>query len=282
MIAYHTHTSPDYRRRLRASTLGNSPFFNLSPPLTMPDLTTAEWCWAAVAAAGIGFSKSGFAGIGLFHIVIFAWLFGPRVSTGILLPLLIVGDVAAVAAFRRHARWDYVWRILPPAIVGVVGGWLLMGRMTDAQLKPTLGVIVLGLALLQLGRMYRPNLFADVQHASWFAVTLGLVAGFTTMLANGAGPIVALYLLAVSLPKYEFVGTSAWFFLIINVLKVPFSTSLGLIHPHTLAINALLAPAVVLGLLLGRRLVHHVPQKLFDSLLLIFAAAAALRMLGAF
>ncbi|MGC3967369.1 MAG: sulfite exporter TauE/SafE family protein [Pirellulales bacterium] len=248
----------------------------------MPDLSTSQWCWAAVAAMGIGFSKSGFAGIGLFHIIVFAWLFGPMKSTGLLLPLLVVGDVSAVAAFRQHARWDYVRKILPPAMIGVVAGWLLMQHLTDATLKPILGVIVLGLALLQLGRMWRPDAFAHVPHARWFAISLGLTAGVATMLANAAGPIVALYLLAVSLPKYEFVGTSAWFFLIINVFKLPFSTGLGLIGPETLSVNVLLAPCVVVGLLVGRRLVKIVPQKLFDSLLLIFVATAALRMLGAF
>lgn len=248
----------------------------------MPDLTASQWCWAAVAAAGIGFSKSGFAGVGLFHIVVFAWLFGPMRSTGMLLPLLVVGDISAVAAFRQHARWDYVRKILPPAMIGVVAGWRVMDHLDDAKLRPILGAVVLVLALLQSLRMWRPDAFAHVPHARWFAVSLGLVTGFTTMLVNGAGPIVALYLLAVSLPKYEFVGTSAWFFLIINVFKLPFSTSLGLIDPHTLAINALLAPCVVVGLLVGRRLVRVVPQKLFDSLLLVFAAAAALRMLGVF
>lgn len=248
----------------------------------MPDLSTSQWCWAAVAAMGIGFSKSGFAGVGLFHIVIFAWLFGPMKSTGLLLPLLVVGDVSAVAAFRQHARWDYVLKILPPAMVGVVIGWQLMEHLNDVTLKPVLGLIVLGLALLQLGRMWRPDAFAHVPHAHWFALALGLTAGIATMLANAAGPIVAIYLLAVSLPKYEFVGTAAWFFLIINVFKLPFSTGLGLIDEHTLALNLILAPCVVVGLLVGRRLVKIVPQKLFDSLLLLFAAVAALRMLGAF
>ena len=254
----------------------------LSATTSMPELSADQWCWAAVAAAGIGFSKSGFAGVGLFHILIFAGLFGARTSTGILLPLLIVGDVSAVLAFRQHARWYYVRLILPPAVAGIVVGWLLMFRLDDASLKPAIGAIVLGLAVLQFVRMWRPDLIADVPHARWFAVSLGLLAGFTTMLANGAGPIVALYLLAVGLPKYEFVGTAAWFFLIVNVLKMPFSTSLGLVHPHTLALNAVLAPAVVVGLLVGRKLVKQVNQRLFDSLLLAFAATAALRILGVF
>jgi hypothetical protein len=111
---------------------------------------------------------------------------------------------------------------------------------------------------------------------------MGLLAGGTTMLINGAGPIMALYFLAIALPKLELVGTSAWFFLIVNVLKVPFSATLGLIHPETLRLNALLVPAIAAGLFAGRWLVRRIPQRLFDGLLLAFAAIAALRLIGLF
>jgi len=102
------------------------------------------------------------------------------------------------------------------------------------------------------------------------------------MLANAAGPIMALYFLAVALPKLEFVGTSAWFFFILNVFKVPFSAGLGLIHKDTLLLNAVLVPVIVIGLFAGRWLIRRVSQRLFDGLLLAFAALAALRLLGIF
>ena len=248
----------------------------------MPDLSAGQWALAAVAALGIGVSKSGFAGVGLFHVVVFAYLFGPRESTGIILPMLIVGDIGALVAFRQHARWDYVRRMLPPTMVGILGGWLLMGRLDEAAFRPLIGAIILLLAALQIARMWRPQWFSQVPHAPWFIWSIGLLAGVTTMVANAAGPIMAIYLLAVSLPKYEFVGTSAWFFLIVNLFKVPFSFSLGLISEHTLSLNVLLVPMIVLGLIVGRWLVHRVPQRLFDSLLLIFAAAAAMRLIGVF
>jgi hypothetical protein len=248
----------------------------------MPELTTPQWLLAVVAAVGIGFSKSGFAGVGLFHVIVFAWLLGPRESTGALLPMLIVGDVCAVLFFRQHARVDHVRRILPPALVGVVIGWAMMHRLDDRAFHAVIGGVVLLLALLQLARMYRPEWFAEIPHARWFAYGLGFLAGITTMLANAAGPIVALYLLAVSLPKYEFLGTGAWFFLIINVIKVPFSASLGLIGGESLAFDALLSPAILVGILSGRWLVHRISQRLFDTLILVFAGVAALRLLGAF
>ncbi len=246
------------------------------------ELTAAQWSLAALAAAGIGVSKSGFAGLGMFHIIVFAQLFGARASTGIILPMLVVGDVSAVAAFRRHARWEHIGRVLPPTVVGIVVGWLVMHRIDEQAFRPLIGGVVLGLTVLQVLRLARPGWFADVPHTRWFAVALGFTAGMTTMLVNGAGPIVALYLLAVGLPKYEFVGTGAWFFLIVNVLKLPLSAEQNLITWETLQLNGLLAPCVVAGLLGGRMLVRHVPQRLFDFLLLAFTAAASLRMLGAF
>jgi uncharacterized membrane protein YfcA len=147
--------------------------------------------------------------------------------------------------------------------------------------KPTIGWIILGLALLQLARLQRPQWFAGVPHNPWFAWGMGLLAGVTTMLANAAGPIFALYALAVSLPKFEIVGTSAWFFFIVNALKIPFSVALGLIHTQTLLLNVVLSPVIVAGVFGGRWVVHHVPQRVFDAFLLAFAAIAALRLIGA-
>jgi uncharacterized membrane protein YfcA len=94
--------------------------------------------------------------------------------------------------------------------------------------------------------------------------------------------VFAIYCVAVALPKMEFVGTSAWFFLIVNAFKVPFSVALGLIHGGTLLLNAVLSPFIVAGVFAGRWLTGRIPQRLFDGLLLAFAAVAALRLIGIF
>jgi uncharacterized membrane protein YfcA len=248
----------------------------------MPELSTAQWLLSILAAFGIGVAKSGFAGVSLLHVLVFAMLFGARDSTGVVLPMLIVGDICAVTAFHQHARRDFIRKMLPPACLGVIPGWLLMHRLNEAVFKPLIGWIILGLAVLQIARTLRPNWFSHIPHAMWFAWTMGMMAGVTTMLANAAGPVMALYFLAIALPKLEFVGTSAWFFLSINLFKVPFSAGLGLIHAGTLLFNAVLIPAIVLGLVAGRWLVTRIPQKLFDALLLFFVGIAALRMIGVF
>jgi uncharacterized membrane protein YfcA len=245
----------------------------------MPDLTPFQWALAILAAASMGISKGGLAGLGLLHVTIFAFLFGARDSTGIVLPMLLVGDVCAVSVLHQHARWDYIRRMLPPACIGIVIGTWLMGRIDDALFRPITGWIILGLAILQLSRMLRPGWFVGVPHNMSFAWGMGLLAGVTTMLANAAGPIFALYALAVALPKFEIVGTSAWFFFIINAFKVPFSYGLGLIHGQTLLLNLVLSPVIVAGVFGGRWIIHRIPQRMFDLFLLAFAAVAALRLI---
>ena len=252
------------------------------PDFELPELTTAQWLLALLSAFGLGVAKSGFAGVGLFHVVVFAYLFGAKDSTGIVLPMLIFGDVCAVAAFRQHARWDYICSMSLPTALGVVIGWALMNSLSELAYKPVIGSIILGLAALQTARMWRPGWFEHVPHAMWFAWSLCLISGFSTMLANAAGGIIALYLVTVSLQKLELVGTTAWFFLLLNLFKVPFSAQLGLIGWDTLAINVVLTPMIVLGLLAGRWLIHRIPQRQFDSLVLLLSSVAALRLVGAF
>jgi len=194
--------------------------------------------------------------------------------------MLIAADVVAVRIFRQHAQWLYIRRMLPATLVGVLVGFLLMGRLDERLFSPLIGTIVLLLVVMQVLRMTRPGLFAEVPHAPAFAWTMGLLAGVTTMVANAAGPIFVLYALAVGLPKLELVGTGAWFFFIVNLSKVPLSAGLGLIGPQTLSLNLLLLPAVFTGIALGRWMTTRVPQRLFDGLLLAFAALAALRLIG--
>jgi len=244
-------------------------------------LTPANCALLAVAAAGIGVSKSGFAGISMLHVVIFAIVFGSKASTGVLLPMLIIGDLMAICFFGKKAQWSQFRKLLPPTVIGVIVGSLVMKDLDEAVFRPMVGVIILTLTIMQVFRIWRPNAFEHIPHHRMFAWTLGLLAGVTTMLANAAGPIVALYLLAVALPKMELVGTSAWFFLTINIIKMPFSYFvLDLISVESLAIDIAFAPAILVGMLAGRWLLKRMPQKAFDSFLLAFTGFMALRLVS--
>jgi uncharacterized membrane protein YfcA len=245
----------------------------------IPELGHLQWGLATFAAICAGLSKAGFAGMGLVAVIVFADIFGARDSTGVVLPLLIAADLGAVSIYRQHARWDYIRRTWPAAAVGVVIGALLLSRLNNASFRPILGTIILALTIAQLARMFRTTAPPALAPSRPLALTLGLLAGITTMMANAAGPLVALYFVAVGLPKFEVVGTLAWFFFLINLFKMPFSAGIGVVHPETLLLDAILVPAVLVGLFAGRWLIHRIPQRGFDILMLLFAGLASIRLI---
>ncbi len=248
-------------------------------------MDVSVWQWVVLAAGSflVGVSKTGIAGLGMLTVAIFAALLPARASTGVLLPLLICGDFVAVAAYRRHAVWSHLIRLCPWVAAGVVSGYAAMGRLQgDRGFQNLIGWILLAMSAVHVWRQYRlsraDSATDGLPHSRWFAAVMGVLAGFTTMVANAAGPVMILYLLAMQLPKMEFLGTGAWFFLGVNLFKVPFSWQLGLITPASLAIDLKLAAAVVVGALAGRALVRHINQRLFEALALALSALAALRM----
>ncbi|NBV85359.1 MAG: sulfite exporter TauE/SafE family protein [Verrucomicrobia bacterium] len=232
-----------------------------------------------LAALCVGLSKSGFPGVSLVTVALMAEAFPARQSTGILLPLLIIGDLCAVRSFRQHTLWTQIARMLPPTIVGIFAGFFLMRSVPDAAFKSVLGWMLLCTVLLQGVRTTFPQLGNRVPNSMIFAWAMGIWAGVSTMVANAAGPIMAVYFIALALPKENLIGTSAWLFLIINVFKLPFSAALGLLHAPSLLLDLALAPLVLVGNSLGKRLVTRIPQRVFEIMLLVSATAAAIKMI---
>ncbi len=245
----------------------------------LPAFSPVQWLIALFAAFCIGFAKSGFPGVSLLVVLLMAQLFPPRESTGVLLPLLICGDVFSVLVFHQHAQWRHIGRMLPPTLLGVVAGFFLMQYLSASAFGPVIGGIVMLMVVLQVLRQKMSAAYAHVPHTRGFAWAMGAGSGIATMLANAAGPVMSLYFLAIQLPKYELVGTSAWFFLIVNLSKVPLSAHLNLITPSSLLLNLWLIPAVALGIVSGRLLVGLIPQRRFEQVLLVCAFLAALRLL---
>lgn len=245
----------------------------------MFELTNIEWVGLVIGALLIGISKTGLPGVGILAIPIFANILPAKASTGVVLPMLILADIFAVIWYRRHAVWSHLFRVFPWTVLGVLIGYALMGRINDRQLSPVIGVIVLAMLALNAWRNRRRDAELQIPTHLSFAALIGVMAGATTMLANAAGPIMAIYLLAMRLPKTTFVGTAAWYFFIINVFKVPFSAHLGLITPGTMHFNLVLAPAIMAGALLGFWLVRWIPEKPFNIAILIFAILGAVRLL---
>jgi len=241
-------------------------------------LSTGRWVLAGIAALCTGVSKTGIPALGILLAPLFAEILPARVSTGALLPLLVSADVFAVIFWHRHGSWKHLVRLLPWAIIGIVAGFIALGRINDRQTRYALGVIVLAMLGVHVYREYILGSDAPIPTSWWFAAIAGFLAGATTMIANAAGPVTMIYLLSMRLPKEEFIGTSVWFFFILNWSKVPFSLSLGLITPDSLTLNAVLVPGVVIGALAGLYLARKTPEKAFTIAIQVLTLASAVMM----
>jgi len=238
-----------------------------------------QWALMALAAMMAGFSKTGIPGMGILFVAIFANLMPARQASGLVLPLLIFADVFAYFVYRKNLEWRLVGRLLPWSLAGIVLGWYVLGRADDRQTARMVGAVIAVMLAGHLWRKWRTSEEAVVHAPAWFGPFAGLLAGFATMVANAAGSVMAIYLLAMRLPKLEFLGTSAAFFLLINWIKVPFSAQLGLLTMPSLTLNLYLLPAVAAGALAGPWVVKRVNQKVFESAALVLAGAAVVKLL---
>ena len=233
------------------------------------------WLFAALGAFMVGVSKAGITGLSILSIALFTQVFpSSKQASGLVLPLLIFGDFVAVFAYRKHTQWHYVWRLFPWTAFGVVLGYFALGRISDHATKSLIGGIIVSLAALSFWQKYL-SVANDKRTAAlhWsVAALIGVLAGFITLVANAAGPLMAIYLVAMRLPKMEYVGTAAVFFMLLNLFKVPFMVDLGLITVQSFGFNLMLAPAVLLGAVAGRWLLMRVNQTLFEQLVLALSA----------
>ncbi len=241
-------------------------------------LTWVEWSLAMLAAVVVGISKAGVKGIAIIIVTLLAIVFGGKASTGILLPMLIVGDVFAVIYYHRHAQWRYLWRLLPWMAAGVLLGVWIGKDLPEESFKYGMAVIILLTVVMMFWWDRRKSI--QVPDNRWFAAVMGLAAGFTTMVGNLAGAFSNLYFLAMRLPKDEFIGTAAWLFFIINLFKLPFHIFVWeTVTLESLAVNLRLVPGILAGLWLGIFLVKKIKEQHYRQMILVLTAAGALVML---
>jgi hypothetical protein len=247
------------------------------------ELTAAHVALAAVAAFLVGFNKTGLPGLGLLVVPIMASLFPSRQSVGVVLPMLIFADIFAVLRYRRHADWRIILRLLPCVLAGILAGWAALHFLTDRSIQPVLGGLVLALVLLQLATERWGGRLSETLPKHWgWTLLLGFAAGFATMVGNLAGAIMTLYLLGMGLDKHRFMGTVAWYFMIVNWTKVPLLAAEGLITGPSLAFDLYCAPVIALGALAGMKAFALMTTGLFKRLVLLLAAFSAAYLLWRF
>ncbi|MCC5844158.1 MAG: sulfite exporter TauE/SafE family protein [Verrucomicrobia bacterium] len=226
-----------------------------------------------------GFAKTGVPGVGILAAVLLANAVpDSRQSVGILLPLLIFADFFAVGTYRKHTQWKVIVKLLPPTLIGVLIGGVALDRLQNVRFDWVMGGLVLFQLFLDVLRQ-RLRL-EHIPHHMAYAWFFGVLGGVTTTLGNMAGPVMTLYMLSIGLDKHKFMGSMAWFFLIINGVKVPIFVWQGMITAESLQTSLSFAPGVVIGALLGRRIFRHIPQGPFKRIVQVLAALAAFRLLG--
>lgn len=248
----------------------------LLPPF---DLSPLQWVLMAFCGMLIGMSKVGVPGVSLIVVPILAFIFGGKQSTGVLLPILMMADLFGVGYYRRHAEWGYLIKILPWAFAGLGLGLWVGEIVNDEQFKNLIAILVFISVGLMLWKDRQPNknFFPD---SWWFAALMGVLGGFATMIGNVAGPVFAIYLLAMHLPKNNFIGTTAWFFMILNFTKFPLQVFVwDNISWASLTIDLFILPAIALGAFLGIWLVKIIPERTYRIFVIVVTTASAFLLL---
>ncbi len=241
-------------------------------------LTVVHWLFIILAVFILGLSKSGIKGIGILIVLILAFVFGEKASTGILLPMLIFADIFAVVYYNKHAQWHFIKKLLPSMVIGVLVGVWVGNDISEALFKQIMAVIIIGSVLIMFIMERRKS--ANVPTNKWFSNSAGFLAGFTTMIGNLAGPVSDIYFLAMRLPKNEFIGTAAWLFFIINVFKLPFHIFVWeTVTAESLVLNSVLIIPVVVGFFLGAYIVKLISNVNYRRFVLFVTALGGIIML---
>lgn len=247
----------------------------------MDDLTWIHWMLGAMGAIFVGLGKGGLPGMGNITVALYLLILpDPKLSVGVLLPILSAADVFAVRMYRRHASWTHLKKLFPWAFLGLVFGYFSFQKLNSQQVRVLIGGMLIFFTVVHLTRTY---LFRfdenNVPDSILFRGFIGVLGGFATMIANAAGPIAAFYFLAMRLPKYAFIGTTAWFFLVINIVKVPFMIDLGIINTTWLPFSLSMMPFAVGAVYVAPKIVKHINQKWFEGLIWFFIVVAGVKLL---
>jgi uncharacterized membrane protein YfcA len=229
----------------------------------------------------IGLSKTSIGGIGMINAALLATVLPAKESTGVLLVLLITGDLFAIGTYKKHVEWRVLQKLIWPLIAGVLVGVYFLASSSDQSLKRTIGWIVLILVILYPinQRLQRNDFDISLKYPQPLRIILGSIAGFMSMVANSGGPPMSIYLLMRRKTVMNFLGNTAWFFFAVNIFKLPFTLGLGILEFNSLQYILPALPAVPIGAIVGRKIVSKVDLELFQKITLVAAAVAGLNLI---
>lgn len=241
----------------------------------LSEYPVGQWLAILLAAFIIGLSKAGLKGIDMMNITIMALVFGGKSSTGVVLPLLCAADIFAVWYYKRHVQWIHFTKLMPWMIIGVLAGVFVGKEIDEVLFRRLMAIIILlTVVIMILLEMRRHPI---VPKNIFFASTLGLASGFTTMIGNLAGAFANIYFLSMRMAKNDFIGTAAWIFLVVNLFKLPFQIFYWKnITSHTLKMDVVLLPAMLIGFFIGIRCVALIKDDSYRKVIMVLTIAGAL------
>lgn len=244
------------------------------------DLSQPQYIYIGLAALIVGFTKTSVGGVGILAILLMALAFPGKASPGIILPMLLFADILAVIYYHRECQWNILFKLFPLTAFGVIIGYFTVDHIPADVFEKVLGIIILIMLSLEFYLSRRKDKQPTKTNSSWLTISIiGIMAGIATMIANAAGPIFGIYLLQMGLTKKEFVGTRSWFFLILNIFKIPFSASLGLITVETLKLDLMFVPIILLGAFLGYKVLSLINLKVFKWFIRLAVLIASIRLI---
>jgi uncharacterized protein len=225
-----------------------------------------------------GMSKTGVHGAGMLAVPLLANVFGGQYSSGIMLPMLVMADFLGVWYYHRHASWSHLKILFPWSGLGVILGTIIGKNINDEVFKIIMAIIIIASVVVML--WLKSGHKEDVPHQKGFGVATGILGGFTSMVGNLAGTVMAVYLLSIRLPKNGFIGTTAWFFMVTNWFKIPFHVfSWHTITWNTFLLDLMTLPLIILGAYLGIIIVRKLSEKMYRWFIIVMTIVAAIFML---
>ena len=215
-----------------------------------------------LCAMGIGMAKTGLGGLGMVVVPVMANIFGAKSSTGILLLMLIMADFFGVRYYHMHADIKRLIKLIPSTIIGILTGVFIGDILSDVYFQFLLGAVIISGALIMIIKV-------DIKENKLFSVAVGFLGGFVTMIGNAAGPIMSIYFLSMGFDKNKFIGTAAWFFLFVNLCKVPMHVFIWkTIDLNILFFDLSLFPLILVGALTGVWIVKKIPERPYKALVI--------------
>ena len=212
---------------------------------------------------GIGMAKTGLGGLGMVVVPVMANIFGAKSSTGILLLLLIMADFFGVRYYHMHADLRQLIKLIPSTIIGILTGVFIGDILSDVYFQFLLGAVIISGALIMVIKV-------DIKENKLFSIAVGFLGGFITMIGNAAGPIMSIYFLSMGFDKNKFIGTVAWFFLFVNLFKVPMHVFIWkTIDLNILLFDLSLFPLILLGALTGVWIVKKIPEQPYKIFVIV-------------